>query len=488
MAILKSHYPLEELAALWKSAETVELSATTQEKIRSAAQWLPQYLQQAEAPVYGVNTGFGSLQNVRVPDSELRDLQYNLLITHAAGFGPLMDSDLVRLMLLLKVLNISHGHSAVRLEVVDRLLWFYNHGYTPVVHSQGSLGASGDLAPLAEMCLPLLGQGLLHHSSEGTQPADAVLKAHGLHALVLEPKEALALINGTQFMLAHAVQVYDTAQAIMKHAVHVAAISADVYLCRREPFFPQLHAVRPHPGQVAVAAQMLELLKGSPLEALPRPAVQDPYSFRCIPQVHGASADALHYCFGVWETELNSVTDNPIVFEEDNLILSGGNFHGQPLALTLDYAAMALAELASISERRIYLLISGQRGLPPFLSPNPGTDSGYMIAQYSAAAAVSQNKQLCTPASVDSIVSSNGQEDHVSMGANAAIKCLQVVANVKQVLATEFLCAAQAASFREGSVFASGQTLVQALSLPQDAHFHDPMWLLEERTAKVLFG
>lgn len=488
MAILKSSYTLEEITALWRSHAAVELDAATKTRINSAAQWLPRYLSQADAPVYGVNTGFGSLQNVRVPDAELRDLQYNLLITHAAGFGPLLDGQLVRLMLLLKVLNIAHGHSAVRLEVVERMLWFYNHGYTPVVHSQGSLGASGDLAPLAEMCLPLLGQGLLEHSLEGTQPADVVLHAHGLKALVLEPKEALALINGTQFMLAHAVALYEGATAVLQKAALVSAMSADVYLCRREPFFPQLHAVRPHAGQVAVAGQMLAYLKGSALESLPRPAVQDPYSFRCIPQVHGASVDALQHCFSVWETELNSVTDNPIVFEEDNLILSGGNFHGQPLALTLDYAAMALAELASISERRLYLLISGQRGLPPFLSPNPGTDSGYMIAQYSAASAVSQNKQLCTPASVDSIMSSNGQEDHVSMGANAALKGMKVLENTKQVFATEFLCAAQAANFREARTFAAGQQYLEQLSLPKDAHFHDPMWVLEERAAKVLFG
>ncbi|MCC7297181.1 MAG: aromatic amino acid lyase, partial [Bacteroidia bacterium] len=291
----------------------------------------------------------------------------------------------------------------------------------------------------------------------------------------------------TQFMLAHAIAFYHKAQKIMGNLQKVASLSADVFLCRLEPFSPQLHRVRPHAGQQFVANEMLQNLSDSELVNEPRPAVQDPYSFRCIPQVHGASIDALQHCFSVWEIELNSVTDNPIVFEDDNLVLSGGNFHGQPLALTLDYAAIALAELASISERRSYLLISGQRDLPAFLSPNPGTDSGYMIAQYSAASAVSQNKQLCTPASVDSIVSSNGQEDHVSMGANAGIKALQVAANVQQVIAIEFLCASQAANFRNKQVSSTGQQLLNKHVIVEDTHLFDPMWVLIDRAHEALF-
>lgn len=487
MAILKTTYTLQEICGLWQSHEKLELSADTKQAVSQSASFLTSFLEKSEHPVYGINTGFGSLQNVEVPEHELQELQRNLLITHAAGFGEWLDRDCVRLMMLLKILNVSKAYSAVRLEVLERLIWFYNNGFIPQVHSQGSLGASGDLAPLSEMCLPLLGMGKVQHPELGTMDARLALQSHGLEALVLEPKEALALINGTQFMLAHAIVAYSKTLEILNQVNTIAAYSADMYLCRREPFFPQLHQVRPHAGQVAVAAEMLENLSQSELGREPRVATQDPYSFRCIPQVHGASFDALQHCFSVWEIELNSVTDNPTVFEEDNLVLSGGNFHGQPLALTLDYAAMALAELASISERRTYLLISGQRGLPAFLSPNPGTDSGYMIAQYSAASAVSQNKQLCSPASVDSIMSSNGQEDHVSMGANAGLKLLKVVANVQNVLAVEFLCASQASFFRNKSGFKKGVDLSQNLNLKINSHLDIPMHELMNKSANLLW-
>jgi histidine ammonia-lyase len=276
-----------------------------------------------------------------------------------------------------------------------------------------------------------------------------VLKENNLQPLTLGAKEALALINGTQFMLAHGIQLHATFARMRPLLPILSVLSLDAFDCRREPFYSQLHTIRPHAGQVQVASEVIQLLAASPLASRAKQHVQDPYSFRCIPQVHGASYDALDHCFRVFETELNSVTDNPNVFPEDDLILSGGNFHGQPLALSLDFAAMALAELGAISERRTYLLVSGQRGLPPFLTADAGLDSGFMIAQYSAAALVSQNKQLCTPASVDSIMSSNGQEDHVSMGANAAIKSLKVLENLKNILAIEFLCAANAMDFRE---------------------------------------
>jgi histidine ammonia-lyase len=287
-------------------------------------------------------------------------------------------------------------------------------------------------------------------------------------------------------MLAHALQVAETAFAILDKLPAVAALSADAWLCRQDPFRPELHRIRPHSGQIKAAETMLLLLNQSPMQNLPRPAVQDPYSFRCIPQVHGASMDALSHCFSVWETELNSVTDNPNVFADEKAVLSGGNFHGQPLALTLDYAAMALAELANISERRTYLLISGQRGLPAFLATKPGTDSGYMIAQYTAASIVSKNKQLCTPASVDSIVSSNGQEDHVSMGANAAVKALQVTKNVQEVLAVEWLCANQALSFRQEKSFPQAENM--RMQLGQDEHTEVPMHALISRAKESLFG
>jgi histidine ammonia-lyase len=488
MAILKKQYTLAEISALWKSGESIEIPADILGGIAASAAYLPRFLANAGHPVYGINTGFGSLQNVVVPDNELHELQRNLLVTHAAGVGNYLSDDLVRLMLLLKILNIAKGHSAVRTEVVERLLFFYNNHYTPRVHEQGSLGASGDLAPLSEMCLPLIGMGELQHPTKGIQPSDTVLREHGLQKLTLEPKEALALINGTQFMLAHAIGLYAKTRQLLEQLPIIAAFSADVFLCRKEPFFPQLHAVRPHAGQQKAAKEMLAFLEKSNLQNEARPAVQDAYSFRCIPQVHGASYDALQHCFSVWEIELNSVTDNPTVFEEDDLVLSGGNFHGQPLALTLDYAAIALAELANISERRTYLLVSGQRGLPPFLAPNPGTDSGYMIAQYTAASLVSQNKQLCTPASVDSIMSSNGQEDHVSMGANAATKALRVMENVRNVLAIELMCACQARNFRNDPSFAEAEKLHELLYLTQDKHVFDPMHVLINEAAVLLWN
>jgi histidine ammonia-lyase len=370
--------------------------------------------------------------------------------------------------------------------VAERLIWHYNNNWIPVVHEQGSLGASGDLAPLSEMCLPLLGLGTLEHPIFGAKSAENVLSENNLKPIPLKPKEALALINGTQFMLAHALQLAEATMKLLEKMPIVAALSADTWLCRQDPFKPELHRIRPHAGQISVAEGILSRLEKSPMQVLPRPAVQDPYSFRCIPQVHGASIDALNHCFSVWETELNSVTDNPNVFAEEKMVLSGGNFHGQPLALTLDYAAMALAELANISERRTYLLISGQRDLPAFLATNPGTDSGYMIAQYTAASIVSKNKQLCTPASVDSIVSSNGQEDHVSMGANAAVKALQVVQNVKEVIAIEWLCANQALSFRNATTFGEAEKL--RMQLNPDEHTHIPMHELISRSRVTLFG
>ena len=486
MTEIQEQYSLKDILALINSGNKICYSPHILRRINESVDALNAYLKDENPAVYGVNTGFGSLQNVRIPDAELEELQRNLLITHAAGTGKPLNTELVKTMLLLKIINIGKGFSAVRAEVVERLIWFYNNDWIPVVHEQGSLGASGDLAPLSEMCLPLLGMGTLKHPIFGAKGAENVLSENNLKPISLKPKEALALINGTQFMLAHALQVAEAAFGILEKLPVLAALSADVWLCRQDPFRPELHRIRPHAGQSAVAENMLQLLKQSELQNLPRPAVQDPYSFRCIPQVHGASMDALSHCFSVWETELNSVTDNPNVFAEEKTVLSGGNFHGQPLALTLDYAAMALAELANISERRTYLLISGQRDLPAFLATKPGTDSGYMIAQYTAASIVSKNKQLCTPASVDSIVSSNGQEDHVSMGANAAVKALQVAENVKDVLSVEWLCACQALTFRNAKTFPEAYSL--RLTLGQDEHTHVPMHELIARSKTTLFG
>jgi len=396
---------------------------------------------------YGINTGFGSLCNVRIADNELSDLQHNLVRSHACGMGDEVPEEIVRWMLLLKIHGLSQGYSGVRKEIIQRLIDFYNLRIHPIVYELGSLGASGDLAPLAHLSLPLFGDGWVRYKGEKREAA-AVLKEHNLEPIPLAAKEGLALLNGTQFMSGYAVWSLLAAQRLSKWADVISAISADAFLAKDEPFKHPIHRVRPHKGQIETARTMLELLAGSELQAKPKAQVQDPYSFRCIPQVHGATKDVIENILRVVETEINSVTDNPIVFHDDDAIMSGGNFHGQPLALNLDFLAIAMAELANISERRTYLLISGQRELPPFLAPNAGVNSGFMIAQYTAAAIVSQNKQLCMPASVDSIVSSNGQEDHVSMGANAATKLRKVIMNVQRVLAIELLTAVQALDFR----------------------------------------
>ena len=443
---MKQHYQLDE--ALMAIQQPVDLTEDVRAQMEASVAFLQRYLSEATAPVYGVNTGFGSLQNVVISDSRLGDLQQNLLITHASGVGELLPRGRVKIMLWLKLLNMSKGYSAVRPVLFERMAAMFNEEALPLVFEQGSLGASGDLAPLSQMVLPLIGKGLVELPGGPVLSGENWLQSKGWEPLVLGPKEALALINGTQFMLSHALEAYGLISKIQQLLPWISALSIDAFDCRIEPFYAPIHRVRNQQGQLEVAAEILNILEQSPNIKQPKKQVQDQYSFRCIPQVHGASMDALKHCFNIWERELNAVTDNPNVFEEENMVLSGGNFHGQPLALTLDYAAMALSEIGSISERRTFLLVSGQRDLPPYLAEDAGIDSGYMIAQYTAAALASQNKQLCTPASVDSIVSSNGQEDHVSMGANAAIKLMKVIANVEQILAIEWLCAARAATCR----------------------------------------
>lgn len=396
---------------------------------------------------YGINTGFGSLCNVRINDDELADLQKNLVTSHSCGFGDEVPADIVKVMLLLKIRGLAQGFSGIHRDTIQRLVYFYNENILPVVYEQGSLGASGDLAPLAHLSLPLLGLGEVKINGQRT-PSKAALNSTNIDALKLHAKEGLALLNGTQFMSSYATWALLQAGRLQRWADVIAALSLEAFDGKSEPFSHPIHRVRPHKGQIETAAAIRELLAGSALQENVKTQVQDPYSFRCVPQVHGATKDVIRNITSIVETEINSVTDNPIVFEEEDLILSGGNFHGQPLALHLDFFAIAMAELANISERRTYLLVSGQRGLQPFLAQNPGLHSGFMIAQYTAAAIVSQNKQYCTPASVDSIVSSNGQEDHVSMGANAATKLKKVIENVQRVLAIELLCAAQAMDFR----------------------------------------
>jgi histidine ammonia-lyase len=442
--VLPEHLHISQLGTTLP--DTISITEEARERIRANRAYLETKLQSGDT-YYGINTGFGSLCNVRVAPDELAQLQENLVCSHACGMGDEVPQEVVRLMLLLKVHGLSHGYSGVRVELVERLADMYNLGITPVVYELGSLGASGDLAPLAHLCLPIIGQGEVYYKGQRRASVD-VLKEAGLQALPLSAKEGLALLNGTQFMSSYAVWALRSADRLMQWAAAISALSADAFDAKSEPFSHAIHRVRPHAGQIAVAQEMLAWLNGSAIQQQPKQQVQDPYSFRCIPQVHGATTDVLRMAREVVETEMASVTDNPIVFADEDAIVSGGNFHGQPLALQLDFMAIALAEMANISERRTYLLISGQRGLPPFLAPDAGLNSGFMIAQYTAASIVSQNKGLCMPASVDSIVSSNGQEDHVSMGANAATKLYRVVKNVQRVLAIELLTAAQGLELR----------------------------------------
>lgn len=423
------------------------LSESAKAKIQRCRKFLDDYQAKSESPVYGINTGFGSLYNTVINPGDLEKLQENLLMSHACGMGEEVDLNVVRIMILLKIQGLSYGHSGVQLETVERLVEFFNHDIIPVVYSQGSLGASGDLAPLSHLCLPLFGMGEVIYQNERYKTTD-LLKKLGWNPIKLKSKEGLALINGTQFMNAFACYILIHSDELFRGAEKIAAMSLDAFDGRPEPFEDILHSVRNHKGQRDVAGRMRLHLEGSEIIKQAKVHVQDPYSFRCIPQVHGASWDQWEHVRKTVETEMNSVTDNPIIFPDENRIISGGHFHGQPLAIALDLIAIAMAEIASISERRTYKLINGLRGLPAFLVSNPGLNSGYMIPQYTAASIVSQNKQLCTPASVDTIDSSNGQEDHVSMGANAATKAYRVLGNLRRILAIELLNAAQALEFR----------------------------------------
>jgi histidine ammonia-lyase len=425
----------------------VKVTEDAMRQVTECRRYLDEKIAGTDGLFYGINTGFGYLQNVRIDPSQLEELQTNLLLSHACGMGEEVPPVIVRLMLALKIKSLSYGHSGVQAATVQRLADMCNAGMLPVIYTQGSLGASGDLAPLSHLSLPLIGRGVVNHAGKQVAAANAI-QAMGWQPLHLRSKEGLALINGTQFMSAYGIYCLVQAERLLQWADVIAALSFDAFDCVEGPLHPRIHAIRAHAGQVNTAARMRSLLSGSELLSRAKMQVQDPYSFRCIPQVHGASKDSFEYVQSVFIREINSVTDNPNIFPEEDLILSGGNFHGQPLALALDFLAIALSELASISERRTYQLISGQHGLPLFLIKQPGLHSGFMIPQYTAAGIVSENKQLCTPASVDSISSSNNQEDHVSMGANAATKCKRVTDNLEKVLAIELLTAAQALDFR----------------------------------------
>jgi len=443
----RNHTNFDQIRDLLAFQQLVSITFDAHDRIVLCRDYLDRKMSESNALHYGINTGFGYLQNVRINNDELEELQSNLLKSHACGIGEEVPKEIIKLMIAFKIKSLSYGNSGVQIETVKRLMEMYNHEVLPVIYTQGSLGASGDLAPLSHLSLPLIGLGEVWYKGI-KYPTEVVLDELDWQPIKLKSKEGLALINGTQFMSAYGMYILLQAERLLNWANIIAAISFDAFDCVADPLNEHIHAVRSHHGQVTVAARLRSLLTGSLIRNAKKEQVQDPYSFRCIPQVHGATMDTIEYVKTVFIKEINSVTDNPNIFPEEDLIVSGGNFHGQPLAITLDFLSIAIAELGSISERRTYQLISGQRNLPPFLVKNPGLNSGFMIPQYTAAGIVSENKQLCTPASVDSIPSSNNQEDHVSMGANAATKCKRVVDNLEKILAIELLTAVQALEFR----------------------------------------
>ncbi|MBR6944725.1 MAG: histidine ammonia-lyase [Prevotella sp.] len=445
--ISAEHLTIEKIGEIIYKGYKLELSDDAKQRIRRCRSYLDKKIARNGEPIYGVTTGFGSLCNVSIGHDHLAQLQINLIKSHACGVGERVPNDIVKIMMLLKIQSLSYGYSGCKLETVQRLVAFFNNEIYPVVYKQGSLGASGDLVPLAHMCLPLVGLGEVEYLGKVIS-GEEILRRKRWKAIELSSKEGLALLNGTQNMSAFAVWSILQAQRLSRWADNIAALSLDAYDGRIEPFTEAVHLVRPHKGQLETAARMRELLEGSQLIATSKAHVQDPYSFRCVPQVHGTVKDTLRYVRSVIDTEINSATDNPTVCPDEDLIISAGNFHGEPIALPMDFLAIAMSELANISERRIYRLVSGTRGLPSFLVANPGVNSGFMITQYTAASVVSLNKSLAMPSSVDSIPSCQDQEDHVSMGANAAIKLYKVVQNTERVLAIELFNAAQALDFR----------------------------------------
>lgn len=445
--ISAEHLSIERIGEIVYGGYQIQLSNDAQKRIVECRKYLDRKIEETTSPIYGVTTGFGSLCNVSIGQDYLAQLQINLMMSHACGTGDRVPNDIVKIMLLLKIQSLSYGFSGCQLATVNRLIDFFNNDVYPVVYMQGSLGASGDLVPLAHLTLPLVGLGEVEYQGEIITGAEMLQKLEW-QPIQLASKEGLALLNGTQNMSAFAVWALLQSHRLSEWADRIAAMSLDAYYGLTAPFIDAVHQVRPHKGQIATAARMRQLLEGSEIVEKPKQYVQDPYSFRCIPQVHGTVKDTIDYVASAVDVEVNSATDNPTVCPDEDLIISAGNFHGEPIAMPMDFLAIALCELANISERRIYKLVSGTRGLPSFLVANPGVNSGFMITQYAAASVVSLNKTLSTPSSVDSIPSSQGQEDHVSMGANAAIKLYKVVLNTERVLAIELFNAAQALDFR----------------------------------------
>lgn len=438
---------IDKVSQLLQPGVKLELSDDARSRIIRCREYLDNKMKSQKEPIYGITTGFGSLCNISIGADQLKQLQKNLVMSHSCGVGERVPREIVRLMLLLKAQSLSYGNSGVQLITVQRLLDFFNNDVTPVVYQQGSLGASGDLAPLANMSLPLIGLGEVEYKGV-IRPAAEVLAEFGWEPVELQSKEGLALLNGTQFMSSYGVWSLINARRLSALADKIGAMSLDAFDGRIEPFCDPVNVVRNHAGQVATARAVRRWLEGSEITVRPKAHVQDPYSFRCMPQVHGAAKDTIEYVWRILEEEINAPTDNPTVFPDEDLIVSAGNFHGEPIALPMDFLAVAVSELANISERRIYTLIGGKRDLPSFLVANPGVNSGFMIPQYAAASIVNQSKGLCWPNSCDSIPSSQGQEDHVSMGSNSATKLYRIVLNTERVLAIELFNSAQALEFR----------------------------------------
>ena len=445
--ISAEHLSIERIGEIINEGYKLELSSDARQRITHCREYLDRKIAESEVPIYGVTTGFGSLCKISISEDQLSQLQINLMMSHACGIGERVSNEIVKIMLLLKIQSLSYGYSGSKLDTVERLIDFFNNDIYPIVYRQGSVGASGDLVPLAHLCLPLCGLGDVEYQGKCMSGAE-VTKMMGWEPIRLASKEGLALLNGTQNMSAHAVWALIKAKRLIDWGDSIAAMSLEAYDGRIEPFTLAVHTVRPHKGQIDTANRMRELLEGSQLIKQPKVNVQDPYSFRCIPQVHGTVKDTYDYVKSVIDTEINSATDNPTVCPDEDLIISAGNFHGEPIALPMDFLCIAMNELGSISERRTYKLVSGTRDLPSFLVAKPGVNSGFMIPQYTAAAIASQSKTLCMPSSADTIPTSQGQEDHVSMGANAATKLVQVIDNTERILAIELFNAAQALEFR----------------------------------------
>ena len=450
--IENSNLSLKDIYFLLENPEEIKLNDSLKTKINQSFN-RTQKMAKDPKPIYGINTGVGPLCTKKISPEDTKSLQRNLLLSHSVGVGNPISPELSRIMLLCKIKSLSRGFSGISLDLLDRLIYFLQHNLTPVVPEKGSVGASGDLAPLAHLFLPVIGEGFFWNGNEKVK-SKTVLKQHKLKPLVLNAKEGLALINGTQFILAYAIKAISKLDYLMDLADLAAAMSLEGFQGSLAPFRKELHELRPYKGSIKVANRISNLLDNSPNSNshIDCDRVQDPYSIRCTPQVHGASRNALNHLKELVNIEINSVTDNPIILD-DNSTISGGNFHGQPLALALDYLKIAASEIGNISDRRSYLLLEGLHGLPPMLTENPGLNSGFMITQYTTAALVSENKSLCFPASADSIPTGMGQEDHVSMGSISARICLEVINNLEKILAIELLHAAQSLEFRRPNKF-----------------------------------